>query len=159
MNARNEHRMKAAALGLLVALAGTASATAHARSVPGHQGVSRSPAHCFFDYGGSIQNRGTTDPSCAEAEIRFPLTMDHAGRVTATIHAFAPDAQHNISCRGQGMTNGDGGWVLWEPSPSVSLDTFGAGDVISISWNVPAHGAAFVECKVRPGSWINVVEW
>jgi hypothetical protein len=139
------------------ALVSAASAPALARSVPGTYGVSRDGAACLMDIQGSLQISPAS--GCASASIVYPLVMDAAGWFTVTIHGWAPDPDHNLDCTLFTMSNGDRGDVFWWPTTSVSLSTFGRGDTILLTQWAPANGASFVQCDLRAGARINVVEW
>jgi hypothetical protein len=141
------------AFGLISA----AATPAFARSVPGSYGVARGDA-CLIELDGSLQNPGGT--ACPESvTVEYPLIMDAAGWLTVTIHAWAPDPDHNIDCLLQTMSNGDGGDVYWWRTTPLSLSSFRRGDTIHLTQWVGANSASFVQCNLRQGARINVVEW
>lgn len=154
----NEHRMlKHGLTGFSAALAlllGTAAA--FARSAPASLGHQLNGIGCVTEtnYGGAVMNSDL----CGKQTYRVPLVTDYAGLDTIIAYATSGPTSKNLSCQAFSMTNGAGSWVAWSWSPRIVADP-GSPQALYLPVTIPAHGTAFVDCDMGPGSWISTVEW
>ena len=135
-----------------------ASATSFARSAPASLGQSLSLSGCVTEtnFGGAVKN----NDKCGTETYRIPLVTDWAGRDNVLVYGSSGNRPNNLTCQAFSMTNGEGSWVTWSWSPRVTVDPAATTPVVlSLPVDIPAHGAAYVDCAIGPGSWISVVEW
>jgi len=134
---------------------GTAATTpAFARSIPASYALPYADP-CFSNGGGPITN------NCPDyANLEFPLSMDASGWVSATVHAWAPDAAHNVCCIAESMVEeGGGAWIGWRRSSEICLSMPRLNTTLTVTWYAPSNSASHVYCSVGQEARVNFIEW
>lgn len=129
------------------------SDTAHAVRVGGHAAqIWGNAADCASSAYAHLEN------TCNDTQtFTIPLMVQSSGGKALSFRAVGDTQSNNVGCRGQAMTNNNGGY--WA-TPWTFMSQFGSVQTVNLgTLNVGNDGAVYMRCQIDNGGKLLSVEW